>query len=57
MFKELHLTGGIGAKTAHNIHRKSTTDAQQDLNMTSATSVKQRKPTRIAEFEGLDRVT
>jgi hypothetical protein len=56
MFKELHLTGGIGAKTAHNIHRKSTTDAQQDLNMTSATSAKQRKPTRLAKFEGLDRI-
>jgi len=57
MLKGLRLIGGTGAKTAHNIHWKSTKDAQEDLNMTSATSVKQRKPTRIAEFEGLDRIT
>jgi hypothetical protein len=57
MLKGLRLIGGTGVRTAHSIHWKSTKDAQEDLNMTFATSVKQRKPTRIAEFEGLDRIT
>jgi hypothetical protein len=52
-FKEPRLIGGIGAKTAQNIHWKSTKDAQQDPNMTFVTSVKQRKTKKNAECRGL----
>jgi recombinational DNA repair protein RecR len=53
MFKELHLIGGIGAKTAHNIHWKFTKDVQQDPNMISAISAKQRKTEKSAKCREL----
>jgi hypothetical protein len=39
MLKGFRLIGGTGVRTAHNIHWKSTGDAQEDLNMIFATSV------------------
>jgi hypothetical protein len=48
MFKELHLTGGIGAKTAHNTHLKSIRNALENQFMTFVTSVKEKKESKIA---------
>jgi len=48
MFKELHLTGGIGAKTAHNIHLKSIRNALENRFMTFVTSAKEEKKIKIA---------
>ena len=42
IFKELHLTGGIGAKTAHNIHLKSIRNALENQFMTFVTNVKEK---------------
>ena len=39
MFKELRLTGGIGAKTVHNIHLKSIRNASENQLMIFVTSV------------------
>jgi len=48
MFKELHLIGGIGAKTAHYIQWKSIRNALEDQNMTFVTSVKGKKTSIVA---------
>jgi hypothetical protein len=48
MFKELHLTDGIGAKFAHNIHLKSIRNALENQLMTFVTSVKEKKESKIA---------
>jgi len=40
MFRELRLTGGIGARIARNILFASTKDALEDQAMTSVTSAK-----------------
>ena len=48
MLREPNLTGGIGAKTAHNIPESSSKNARSDLILTSATSVLQEKRNKNA---------
>jgi hypothetical protein len=47
MFKELRLTGGTGAKTAHNIHLRFTRNALENQLMTFVTSVVEKKKSKI----------
>jgi hypothetical protein len=48
MFKGLHLTGGIGAKTAHNIRSKSIRNALENRFMICVMSAKEEKESKIA---------
>ena len=48
MLKGLHLTDGIGVKTARNILYTFTQDALRDQALTFVTSAEQRKPTMTA---------
>jgi len=56
MLRELHLTDGIGVRIAHNIHCTSTKDALVDRILTSVTSAKQKKTTKIAQPKELIRI-
>ena len=53
MFKGLHLTGGIGVKTALNIHLKSIGNALENQFMTFVTSVKEKKESKIVQHREL----
>jgi hypothetical protein len=48
MFKELHLTGGIGAKTVHNIRLRSIRNALENRFMICVMSAKEEKESKIA---------
>jgi hypothetical protein len=56
MLREPHLTDGIGVRIAHNIPCTSTKDALRDRDLTSVTSAKQRKKTKIAQPKELVRM-
>ncbi len=47
MFKELHLIGGIGAKTVHNIPWVLIKDTPRDQSMTSVISAKNWKKNKF----------
>jgi hypothetical protein len=47
--KELHLIGGIGARTAHSILCRFTKDATKDQMPTFVTSAKQKKTKGVAQ--------
>ena len=55
MLRDPHLIDGIGVRTALNIPFPSTKDALVDLDLTSATSVKQRKTEASAQPKALNR--
>jgi len=48
MLRDPHLTDGIGARIARNIHCTFTKDALRDRVLISVISAKQRKTTEIA---------
>jgi len=56
MLREPHLTDGIGVRIAHNIHCTSTKDALIDRDLTSVTSVKQKKKSKSAQPKELIRI-
>jgi len=47
MLKEFRLTGGTGARIAHNTPVTSTKDALEDQIMTFVTSANQKKTSKI----------
>jgi hypothetical protein len=51
MLREPNLTDGTGAKTAHNIPCTSTKGALIDRILTSVTSAKQKRTTKIVQPE------
>jgi hypothetical protein len=51
MLRGLHLTGGIGVKTARSIPCKSTKDVLDDHNMTFVIGAEQRKVSKTAHPE------
>jgi hypothetical protein len=55
MLRDPHLTDGIGVRTALNIPFTSTKDVLVDLDLTSATSAKQRKTKMNAQPKALNR--
>jgi len=56
MLRDPHLTDGIGARIAHNIHCTSTKDALRDRLLTSVTSAKQKKTRKTAKRKELVRI-
>ena len=55
MLRDPRLTDGIGVRTARNIPFPYTKNAPLDRNLTSATSVKQRKTEASAQPKALNR--
>ena len=54
MLREANLTDGTGVKIAHNILCISAKDVLTDRILTSVTSAKQRKTTKIVQHKGLN---
>jgi len=53
MLREAKLTRGIGVRIAHNTPSISTRDALIDRILTSVTSAKQKKTTKIVQHKDL----
>jgi len=56
MLRDSHLTDGIGARIALNIHCTSTKDAPRDRSLTYATSAKQKRTTKTAKYKDTVRI-
>ena len=56
MLRDPHLTDGIGARIARNIHCTSTKDALRDRVLTSAISAEKRKTTKPAKHKERTRI-
>lgn len=56
MLKDPHLTDGIGARIARNIHCTSTKDALRDRVLISVISAKKRKTRKAAKYKELVRI-